>query len=78
MQTQIAATEELAFREGDGIAVSLLWERGTERVRVVVHDVKCGRSFELDVPEGQNAMDVFRHPYAYASDLVLASPPSTR
>ena len=66
MCTQPASAEELAFRESDGLSVSLLWERETHQARVVVQDRKCGHSFELEVVKGENPMDVFRHPYAYA------------
>jgi hypothetical protein len=76
MFTQSASAEVLAFRESDGLSVSLLWERETDHIRVVVRDRKCGHSFELGVAKGDNPMDVFRHPYAYAPHPVTEAPPS--
>lgn len=67
MASQFADVEELAIREGDGISVSLLWQRGTDHVRVSVLERHSGNTFELEVAANENPMDVFRHPYAYAS-----------
>jgi hypothetical protein len=67
-------TQELDFRSGDGLDVSLLWEPETSRVTVTVHDVKTGDDFEIEVA-GNEALDAFHHPYAYAAnrgDHVLA------
>jgi hypothetical protein len=58
--------EELAYRENDGIAVTLLWHRLSNRLSVAVHDWRNGEWFELEA-EPRNAMDVFTHPYAYAA-----------
>jgi hypothetical protein len=57
---------ELAQRENDGIAVTLLWHSTTDRLTVTVRDWRTGEAFDLDAEAG-NAMDVFRHPYAYAA-----------
>jgi hypothetical protein len=59
-------TQELDFRSSDGLEVSLLWEPETSRVTVSVHDVKTGDDFEIEVA-GHEAMDAFRHPFAYAA-----------
>jgi hypothetical protein len=61
----IAAMEELDYRESDGIAVSLLWSRHSNRLRVLVEDRKTGESFALPA-RADNALAVFHHPYAYA------------
>jgi hypothetical protein len=69
--TQLAPNgtmEELDYREGDGIAVSLLWERSSNRLSVVVEDSRLGESFTL-LARPANAHDVFNHPYAYAWPL---------
>jgi hypothetical protein len=69
--TQLAAMrtmEELDYRENDGIAVSLLWQRHGNRLSVVVEDAKRGESFAL-AARPDNARDVFHHPYAYARPL---------
>jgi hypothetical protein len=57
--------EELDYREGDGIEVSLLWSRLDDELSVLVVDTKSDEQFELRV-QGHEAMDVFRHPFAYA------------
>jgi hypothetical protein len=58
--------EELARREGDGIAVSLMWDRRRDTLTVVVGDAAWGESFALHV-EAAEALEVFEHPYAYAA-----------
>ena len=58
--------KELAQRENDGIAVRLLWDTETDGLTVSVQDWRTGEAFELTA-EPQRAMDVFHHPYAYAS-----------
>ena len=62
--------KELAYRENDGIAVTLWWHSGTDRLSVSVHDWRNGDWFELEA-HARNAMDVFEHPYAYAASRVL-------
>ena len=58
--------KELAQRENDGIAVTLVWHSGTDRLTVKVRDERSGDSFDL-AARAQNALDVFNHPYAYAA-----------
>jgi hypothetical protein len=58
--------QELDSRSSDGIQVRLLWYQGDERVSVAVEDLKTGDQFELIVRDGERALDVFHHPYAYA------------
>lgn len=65
--------KELAYRETNGIAVTLFWHSVTQRLSVVVHDWQNGEWFELTA-RAENAMDVFEHPYAYASRTVLHEP----
>ena len=60
------ATEELHYRESNGIAVSLLWSRHSRRLSVLVEDRKEGASFTLDA-HADNALEVFYHPYAHAA-----------
>ncbi len=60
--------EELARRQADGIVVSLLWRRSDDRLTVVIDDSRTGEKIRL--PAGrENALEVFYHPYAYASKL---------
>lgn len=77
MSTQLLTVEELAFREADGISVSLWWVRETNQVRILVEDEKYEHSFELEVAAGENPMDVFRHPFAYAPDPWSEQPASS-
>ena len=58
--------EELAYRENDGIEVSLLWSRRDNALRVVVYDARTEEAFELPVTR-EKALDVFRHPFAHAA-----------
>jgi len=68
---QLAASEtmeELDHRESNGIAVSLLWHRQSNRLSVLVEDAKLGERFTLPA-RPDNAFDVFTHPYAYAQPV---------
>jgi len=58
--------EELDHRESGGIEVALLWNRTDDSLSVLVVDTKTDEQLELRV-ERHEAMDVFRHPFAYAS-----------
>jgi hypothetical protein len=57
---------ELDHRNSDGIEVRLLWSQHEDRVFVAVNDAKTEESFTIEVREGDRAMDVFQHPFAYA------------
>ncbi|HET8950136.1 MAG TPA: hypothetical protein VFN44_06490 [Solirubrobacteraceae bacterium] len=59
--------QELDSRVTDGIHVRLLWNPQDDRVSVAVLDMKTGDSFHIGVRRGERALDVFRHPYAYAA-----------
>jgi hypothetical protein len=61
-----AGPTELAYREGGGIEVALLWDPESDELVVTVVDGGSGDSFELSV-ESAYALDAFRHPYAYAA-----------
>jgi hypothetical protein len=56
--------EELAHRESSGLAVSLFWSPEGNTLSVVVRDNCTGEEFSLAAGPGE-AMDVFRHPFAY-------------
>jgi hypothetical protein len=61
-----ANPKELARRDaGLGSHVALLWSRRTGRVAVVVAEDATGEVVELDVEERENALELYRHPYAY-------------
>jgi len=57
--------EELAYRMHDDVAVSLVWRRADNRVRVLVADLRAGHSFEVPVGD-DSPLEVFNHPFAYA------------
>ena len=58
--------QELDHRASNGLEVSLLWSKRTNRLTVAVHDTATGEV--LHVPaQAHNALDVFQHPYAYAA-----------
>ena len=66
--------EELLSRESNGILVALLWHRESNGLKVTVHDAVAGTGFELEVGKA-SPLDVFHHPYAYASfDRVCTRP----
>jgi hypothetical protein len=56
----------LHAREIDGIQVRLLWCKDQDRVFVAVNDHKTGEAFSVDIPDGEPALQVFHHPFAYA------------
>jgi hypothetical protein len=66
-QPRTYITRELDRRTGDGIEVRLLWSQNDGRVTVAVTDTKTGEAFELPVRDGERALEVFHHPYAYAA-----------
>jgi hypothetical protein len=59
-------TRELDRRESDGIEVRLLWRPHDDTAIVAVSDSRTGESFSVEVRDGERALDVFNHPYAYA------------
>ncbi len=60
------AYRELDHRATDGIDVRMLWDADTDRVVIAVDDARSGEAFTVDVRAGESALDVFRHPFAYA------------
>jgi hypothetical protein len=58
--------QELAFREGDGIEVALLWDSVEDRVLLNVRDGRTGEWFVCGVDRAE-ALEAFRHPFAYAA-----------
>jgi hypothetical protein len=59
-------TCELDYRASDGVEVWLLWRRADGTVHVRVDDAKSGEQFEV-VVDGEQALDAFHHPFAYAA-----------
>jgi hypothetical protein len=60
-------TRELDHRVSDGIEVRLLWRVHDDRLLVAVSDARTGDAFSVEVRDGERALDVFHHPYAYAA-----------
>jgi hypothetical protein len=58
---------ELDHRTNDRIDVWLLWSEDDRKVYVAVADDRTGDRFSIEVREGENALEVFHHPYAYAA-----------
>jgi hypothetical protein len=58
--------QELDYRVSHGLEVSLLWSKRGNRLTVAVHDTATGELLEIPA-RPENALDVFRHPYAYAA-----------
>jgi hypothetical protein len=57
---------ELAYRANDGVEVALFWDSKNNRLLLVVDDSRSGDLFEIEVSAAE-ALDAFRHPYAYAA-----------
>ena len=58
---------ELAHRSSNGIDVTLLWNPGDASLAVLVFDTRNDDCLEVPVEEGDDALDVFHHPFAYAA-----------
>ncbi len=58
--------QELDHRASNGLEVSLLWSKRSNRVTVAVHDTATGEVLTVNA-RPDNALDVFHHPYAYAA-----------
>jgi hypothetical protein len=59
-------TKELAYRQNDGVEVTLLWYCDEDSVTINVFDSKFDHGFEVGVPRDR-ALDAFYHPFAYAA-----------
>ena len=64
-KTLITDWRELANRCEDGLEVRLWWSRSARRVQVTAADHRSGGHAVVDV-DGANALEAFRHPFAYA------------
>lgn len=75
MSTQTIDIEfprELDYRGSNGIHVWLLWLPADDRLVVRVVDVKSDLTFDVDA-DPANALDVFHHPFAYATEVPMAT-----
>jgi hypothetical protein len=62
----LSTARELDARSSDGVDVRLWWHPCTDRVAVGVADERNGDHFVLGI-EPVDALDAFRHPFAYAA-----------
>ena len=62
-------TRELDSRTSDGIHVRLLWHPTEDRLSVEINDTNTSEIFEPPVRDRGRALEVFRHPFAYAVGL---------
>lgn len=68
MKATIPTTmRELHSRVNDGIHVRLLWSEREDRLAVAVTDTRTADAFCIEVRDGENALEVFNHPFAYAA-----------
>ena len=56
---------ELDTRDGDGLTVTLEWDRATGQSQIVVLDARSDGLLAFGVPP-VNAADAFRRPFGYA------------
>jgi hypothetical protein len=56
---------ELDTRHGDGLTVTLEWDRTTGQTQIVVRDTRSDKPIAFGVAPA-NAADAFRHPFRYA------------
>ena len=64
MNETLTMPRELDHRESDGVSVTLLWYEDSNSVTIHVVDSSTREEFDLEVA-GRDALDAFRHPYAY-------------
>ena len=57
----------LASRRSGTTEVALFWSKRAGRAAVAVEDEATGEHFELNVDPGDDPLDLFNHPYAYAA-----------
>ena len=64
LERQGQEMRELDHRVGDGFEVTLLWGEDDGELKVVVNDWRAEERFEVKATP-DNALEVFRHPFAY-------------
>lgn len=74
----LTSVRELDSRFTNGLSVKLLWCKHTDQLWVTVVDIRSRDAFCVAVREGERALDVFHHPYAYATQpRIVTLPPAT-
>jgi hypothetical protein len=62
-------TIDLADRHSEDLDIVLMWAQKSGRLWVTVTHRRSGRSVRINATAA-NALDVFRHPFAYERDVV--------
>ena len=70
----LSSASELDARTTGGVDVRLLWQETSNSVCVQVLDRRTGDEFLVGV-DGADALDAFKHPFAYASAAALRQHP---
>lgn len=55
---------ELDERSGDGLVVTLQWDRACDIVRVLIEDERTGDTFVV-YPEAWEVLEAFEHPFRF-------------
>jgi hypothetical protein len=63
---------DLASRKSGSIAVALVWDRSDQTLRVFAYDGLTGEEILVPV-SGEEAAEVYRHPFAYAARAIKTS-----
>jgi hypothetical protein len=66
---------DLATRKSGSIAVALIWDRGQQGLRVIAYDGLTDEQIVVPV-SGEEAAEVYRHPFAYASRAIKPGLPA--
>ena len=69
----LASMRELDYRFVNGLQVQLWWDSETSCIWVSVRDARTESQFLIEVRDGERPLDVFHHPFAYASRQRLAA-----
>ena len=75
IETSLDRIVELDERESNSIRVTLVWNRETDTLAVLVWDERTEQSLTIEIEPEDAAYDVFNHPFAYAAfrDVSAAS-----
>jgi hypothetical protein len=68
---------DLTSRRAGGIEVALIWDRDARTLVVFAHDDRTDEEVAIPV-SGDEANEVYRHPFAYAHRSVTLAPSELR
>jgi hypothetical protein len=69
----MAQVVDLAMRKSGSIAVTLVWDRGDETLRVVAYDGLTDEELVIPV-SGDEAAEVYQHPFAHTARALKRKP----